>query len=276
MNKESYSHHMIRDIHSSPIVIEKTLCSIRKETTKFISLLTSNSPSITYIIGSGTSYHAGLAGQYALSSLANINSSVIPASELPMWISAKSREFNLLAFSQSGESLDIMNAVKFAKKREARIVAITNNENSSLAKLANHLLLTKAGEETSVAATKTYLTQLSAIYQFSLELAKEKNEISNIEYSNYNKILDKIPELIKTIILTEEKNILKFAKELVIYNAFFLLGSGPNYASSLEGALKLQETCNLFSEGFSTREFLHGPMQLIDKNTPFALQETLL
>lgn len=268
MNKESYSHAMIRDIHRSPRVVEETLRAIRKETPKFISQLVSSSPQITYIIGSGTSYHAGLAGQYALSALANLNSSVIPASELPLWIPTKSRGFILLAFSQSGESLDILNAVKFAKKRDAKIIAITNNEKSSLANLANHLLLTKAGEETAIAATKTYLAQVSAIYQFSLELSKELTEISSIEYSKYTKILDKIPELINEIIVNEEKNILKLAKDLVIFNTFFLLGSGPNYASALEGALKLQETCNLFSEGFSTREFLHGPMQLVDKTTP--------
>ena len=263
-----FRHHMIREIYEAPRVVQATLGEGSKEVQEISSKILSEHYEIIYITGSGTSYHAGLAGQYALSTLTGLVTSLIPASELPLWIPPIiPRKTLLIAISQSGESSDVLAAAKAALNRKMDVLAVTNTQGSSLMKMSQYTLLTRADEEHAVTATKTYIAQLVAIFLLSLELASGQpfwaKDLAQLRRKLFN-----APNLImKTINLTESL-MRKLANVHSDKNLFFLLGSGPNYATALEGALKLKEACNIFAEGFASREFLHGPIQLVDERTP--------
>jgi len=258
---------MIREIFEEPKVVIDTLTHVTK-TYRETKGFNPNKFEMVYITGSGTSYHAGLAGGYSLSYLASIGTSVVQASEFPIWIPPSARNFLLIAFSQSGESIDILAAAKATIEKRGEILAITNTVNSSLAKMAKLPIITQAGKELAVTATKTYVAQLSAIYQLSIELAESINKISKNEASKLRSMLQKAHVYMEKILRSQNENIMEIAEKYKENNFIFLLGSGPNYATALEGALKLKESCNIFAEGHAAREFLHGPMQLVNEKTP--------
>ncbi len=219
-----------------------------------------------YTTGSGTSYHAGLAGQYAIGTLAKRTVTSIPASEFRRWLPMLTRNFLLLAFSQSGESADILDAVRAALERDASVLAITNTPQSSLSKMAGYVLLTRAGNELAVTATKTFISQLAAVYLLSLELGVKSSEVER-----WRTWLLEVSDLIGKTIKLNVKLTEELAGKHKDKSFFFILGSGPNYVVALEGALKLKEACNVFAEGFASREFLHGPVQLVNERTPIVL-----
>ncbi|MGB9693845.1 MAG: SIS domain-containing protein [Fervidobacterium sp.] len=263
-----FPYHMMREIHEQPTAIEATLSGEIKQAKKIAEIIHQEKYEMIYITGSGTSYHAGLAGTYSLSLLTKLIASLIPASEFGTWLSpAISKKALLIAISQSGESKDIIEAVRIALKRNMQVIALTNTPQSSLAKMANYTLLTHAGEEFAVAATKSYTAQLAALFMLILEVADLREEkTENIE--KLKEMLAAAPKFVNEIIIHNREIIRDLAYTFKRSNYFFLLGSGPNYATALEGALKLKETCNVFAEGFASREFLHGPIQLIDGRTP--------
>jgi len=173
----------------------------------------------------------------------------------------------LIAISQSGESIDVLNAVKAALEKNMDVLAITNTPESSLTKLSQYTLLTRAGEELAVTATKSHIVQLAILFLLSLELTQtEKTEPEHVEH--LRKRLFEAPTLISKTISINEDLTCGFANIHKTKSFFFLLGSGSNYATALEGALKLKEACNIFAEGIASREFLHGPIQLLNRRTP--------
>ena len=219
-----------------------------------------------YITGSGTSYHAGLASQYALSNLTNLMTSIISASEFARWIPTKvSRRALLMAISQSGESSDVLEAVEAALDRGMSLLAVTNTPESKLARMSNYQLLPRSGRELAVPATKTYVTQLTSIFMLSIELADEDSGV--VIPRNIRAGLNRAPQMLQESLRSLDAKIRNIAERYREKNFMFLLGSGPNYATALEGALKLKETSTIFAEGFATREFLHGPMRLVDERT---------
>jgi glucosamine--fructose-6-phosphate aminotransferase (isomerizing) len=145
-----------------------------------------------------------------------------------------------------------------------KVLAVTNDASSKLARLADFSITSEAGREEAITATKSFTATLLATYELVTALAK-RDELKNE--------LRRLPALVDETLRLCEKKCRILATKLRDREFFFLLGSGANYASALEGALKLKESCNLHAEGFATREFLHGPMQLVDKRTPvFILQ----
>lgn len=249
-------------------MVKATLSGNYKEIHGILNKIQSRRYKMIYITGSGTSYHAGLAGQYALSTLTKLVTSMIPASELPSWIPhTVPRKTLLIAISQSGESSDVLLAVKAALNRKMDVLSVTNTPGSSLMKMSHYTLLTQAGEELAVAATKSYIAQLVAIFLLSLEWAS-KQEFGAEDLAQLRRKLFMTPDFIMKTINSIDNEMRQLANMYSNKNFFFLLGSGPNYATALEGALKLKEACNIFAEGFASREFLHGPIQLVDKRTP--------
>ncbi|MEM2539383.1 MAG: SIS domain-containing protein, partial [Candidatus Bathyarchaeia archaeon] len=221
---------------------------------------------MVYITGSGTSYHAGLVAQYALSSLTGLATSTIPASEFQRWApSSISRKSLVVAISQSGESSDIIDAVKYAIKRKMNVLAVTNTPGSTLASLADYVIVPRSGKELAVPATKTYVTQLIAIFMLTIELATWKGSENNIGVLREK--LTSLPLLVEEVLKSYRESICEAAVKYKDKNLMFVLGSGPNYATALEAALKLKETCMVFAEGFAAREFLHGPIRLVDERT---------
>jgi glucosamine--fructose-6-phosphate aminotransferase (isomerizing) len=266
--QERFPHNMIREIHEQPSAIQETLNKACIQVRRTAEAVVSGNYEMIYVVGSGTSYHAGLAGTYALSGLAGLLTSIVPASEFRNWLpSSIPKKSLLLAISQSGESSDILEAAEAAAERRIDTAALTNTPESPLATKADFLLLTYAGEERAVTATKSYTAQLTALFMLA-------HEISTLRWPKSEKMkalrntLENSPRFVRETIALTDRKMYDLAHSFKHVNYFFLLGSGPNYATALEGALKFKEACNLFSEGFASREFLHGPIQLIDGGTP--------
>ena len=258
---------MLREIREEPKVVESTLNQSQKTVKRIVNEVQSKNYDLVYITGSGTSYHAGLACQYVLFNLGTTMTSLIPASEFPLWIpSTIDRKALLIAISQSGESADTLKAVNSALDRRMEILAVTNTKGSTLARKAQYTLITHAGKELAVTATKSHVAQLAILFLFSLELAETQGK--NEELKHLRRRLFETPKLIEEVLKSSNNMMLNLAEKYKDKNFFFVLGSGPNYAAALETALKLKEACNIYAEGFASREFLHGPIQLINEKTP--------
>ena len=266
MLSEEFAHHMIKEIFEEPSVVKRTIEEELDRTRKIAQEIRSSSFDMIYITGSGTSYHAGLASQYALSNLTNLMTSIIPASEFQSWIPTKvPRRVLLMAISQSGESSDVLEAAEAALDRGMSLLAVTNTPGSRLAEISHYHLLPRSGKELAIPATKTYVTQLMSIFMLSVELARDT--VDPEELARIRDGLYEAPQSLKDVLRSLNGPVRDIAQEYRDTNFLFLLGSGPNYATALEGALKLKETCTIFAEGFATREFLHGPMRLVDERT---------
>ena len=268
MGVSGFRHHMVREVFEEPKAIRDTIRGCIKDLHAVLDEVAAEGFRVAYLSGSGTSYYASLAGQYAMSTLTSLTATSVPASEFSSWVSPTARDFLVIAVSQSGESVDILSAVKTALRMGGKVFAVTNEPGSALAKMANFVLLTRAGRELAVTATKTYVSQLAAIYLLSIELSGIQKVKSEAELDELRKGLKEAPRLAEETLTSTDKVVRELAQKYMHNKFFFILGSGPNYATALEGALKLKESCNVFAEGYASREFLHGPMRLVDENTP--------
>ena len=252
--KESYDHFMIKEINEQATSVKNTLTQ-KDNIQKIIDDL----DDITKIcfVACGTSYHAALTGKYLLESLAEIPTHVILASEFKY--SAKTLDKNTLVIfiSQSGETADSLKALEVANK-SSKTLGIVNVAGSSITRRAKYVIQTQAGPEIGVAATKTYVSQLTAIYIFSALMAKDDNLL---------KELNNVPNYINEI-LGDVESIKLMSKRYSYANDFFYLGRGYSYPTALEGALKLKEISYIHGEGYAAGELKHGPLALIDEGMP--------
>jgi len=259
---------MLREIRQQPLALRKTLDQTRDDV-ELIAKRNARKIRMIYFTGSGTSYHACIAANYLVSRVTDYPSSTLPASEFSAWTGMAGHHSGawLIAISQSGESRDVIDAVRSAKLSKMHVLAVTNDAQSKLARLADFSIASQAGKEEAVTATKSFTATLLATYEFVTALTSRDELIAE---------LDGLPSLVEETLRRSEKKCKVIASKFHDREFLFLLGSGANYASALEGALKLKESCNIYAEGFATREFLHGPMQLVDKRTPvFILQHEL-
>ena len=259
---------MQKEIFEQPRAIADTLKQTSTQAKDIVGSLSSQNPTMVYFTGSGTSYHACLAANYVTSTLTKVFSTSLPASEFASWMGPAGRANSILiAISQSGESTDVMSAVKAASIAGIRTIGITNSPGSPLASTTDYSIVSKAGEEKAVTATKSFTATLAATYLLVIELG----QFFPSEIFHYERLFD---ALSKTSFQVEhtlqlcDRVTRDLATEFADREFYFLLGSGPNYATALEGALKMKESCNVHAEGFATREFLHGPMQLVEARTP--------
>ena len=273
MVKADYQYAMIKEINEEPQAVHATLNLASGDVRSVASSVYERDFQVIYLAGSGTSYHASMIGQYVLSSLANVMTSSLPASEFASWVPVSvGRRALLIAISQSGESADMLAASNVARQRGMNVLAITNTAESTLARNADYALLTHAGDEKAVTATKSYVTTLVALNMLALEFGKQRMDRTE-QLDSFERQLQQTPELLtRTIGLTRQVE--ELANALKEKSVFFILGSRVNFATALEAALKLKESCNLYAEGFASREFLHGPMQLVDERTPVFMVAT--
>jgi len=263
-----FRHNMVREVFEEPKAIQDTIAGCAKDLPAVIKEVEDREFRIAYLSGSGSSYYACLAGQYAVSALTSLTATSVPASEFPFWASPAVRDFLMVAVSQSGESVDVLSAVETALETGGKVLAITNTPESALAKKANFVLLTRAKRELAVTATKTYVSQIAAVYMLSIGLSGMQKVKDKTELDEFRESLKEAPRLLEETLKSTDKVVREIAETYKNKKFFFVLGSGPNYATALEAALKLKESCNIFAEGYASREFLHGPMRLADENTP--------
>ncbi len=255
--------YMISEIKEQPMAVERALREAKDEISSAAESLTGR---FIYATGSGSSYHASLVLNRVLTRIARERITSIQASELPEWIPPEIKGSALVAFSQSGESKDVLTAVKRFREIAPNdpVVAITNTPGSTLASMSDLVILTRAGEERAVAATKSYTTQLAVSILLSLELA----ELKGIDVSFLREELSSIPKKIESSIESSLGPVNELALRIKDRVLGFVLGKGSNYPTALEAALKLRETSNLHYVGYAAREFLHGPIQLVDRGVP--------
>ena len=254
VQKETYKHFMMKEISEQPKAVKNTL-NERKNIEKIIKRI--GDVKRICFVACGTSYHASITGKYLLESLAGIPCDVVFASEYK-YVSKTWDEDTLVIFiSQSGETFDSRMALKEAKKT-SKTLAIVNVEGSAMCSEAKHYVLTQAGPEIGVAATKTYTSQLAAIYLFAGILSK------NDEFLNE---LYKVPKYIEET-LSQKQKIKEISSRYNFAEDAFFLGRGFSYPTALEGALKLKEISYIHAEGYAAGELKHGPLALIDEKVP--------
>ena len=274
IQKGGFEHFMLKEIHEQPKAVSDTLRgrllvhqgkikinSLNEYKEKFL-----NAKRII-IVACGTSWHAGLVGEYLLEYFIRIPVEVEYASEFRYRDPIIEKDDIVICISQSGETADTLAAIKIAKEKGAFIYGICNVVGSSISRETHTGIYTHAGPEIGVASTKAFSTQIAILTLIALKLAELKKTIKHEKLLAYQKELSKIPEKIKQIIKSAPE-IEAIAKDYSDSQNCIYLGRGYNFPVALEGALKLKEISYIHAEGYPAAEMKHGPIALIDKNMP--------
>lgn len=274
IEKGGYEHFMLKEIHEQPQVIQDTFRGRLLSAQGLIKMagIDNHIDKFTQarrilVIACGTSWHAGLVGEYMIEEFARIPVEVEYASEFRYRNPIIYPDDIVIAISQSGETADTLAAIKLAKEKGAFVFGICNVVGSSIARETHAGAYTHAGPEIGVASTKAFTTQITILALIALRLAKAKGTLSQEEYMRNLIELEAIPEKVKTAI-EENKNIEEISKVYQSANNCLYLGRGFNYPVALEGALKLKEISYIHAEGYPAAEMKHGPIALIDENMP--------
>ena len=252
--KEGYDHFMIKEIHEQSDAVKNTLTQ-KPNIQKVIDEI--GEVKRICFVACGTSYHASITGKYLIESLSRIPCDVVIASEFKYAARTWDKETLVIFISQSGETYDSRMALKQARKT-SKTLAIVNVEGSAMTEEAEHYIQTQAGPEIGVAATKTYLAQLTAIYLFA-GLLSENDELIDMLYD--------VPAFIDEAV-SQSEHVKDIAKRYDFADNAFYLGRGFSYPIALEGALKLKEITYIHAEGYAAGELKHGPLALIDEKVP--------
>ena len=272
-SKSGFDHFMMKEIYDQPQAINDTLVRRLDEDGIIhlddIKLTKEELDGITkmYIVACGTAYHAGLVGKYAMEKLAKVPVEVDIASEFRYSDPFIDEHTLLIVVSQSGETADTLAAMKLAKSKHARVLAITNVVGSSVAREANDVFYTWAGPEIAVASTKAYTAQMIAFYMIALDFGYKKGTISKEQYHGVIEEIKKLPPLVERILENKEVTE-KIAQDMKEAQNAFYLGRGVDYTTAREAALKLKEISYIYTEAFAAGELKHGPIALIDEGTP--------
>jgi len=263
--KSGYPHFMLKEIFEQPDAIHDSLLG-RIESSEGEPFFQGDRISSVKIVACGTSYHAGLVGKYIIEELAKVPTTVQISSEYRY--SSVSRENPLVVLiTQSGETLDTLGAAREAKKRGNRTVAIVNVVDSAITREVDHTMYTRAGPEIGVAATKTFVTQLVALYLLAMELGIENRSLTAQARRSMIGILRNLPRSVQDV-LNQASEIEALANKYASARDMFFIGRSINYPIALEGALKTKEISYIHGEGFPAGELKHGPLALISKDSP--------
>jgi len=260
--KGGFEHFMLKEIFETPTALHNTILGRISDMDQF-GRYRSNS---IKLVACGTSYHAALVGKYVFEDLAMIPTSAEMSSEYRYSSPSIERPLTIL-ISQSGETADTLAAAREGKRRGCRTIAVTNYMGSSLTREVEEVLYTRAGLEIGVAATKTFTTQLVALYLLAVRLG-----IGNrtLEYEKARRLRDEIRQMPRWVenVLDSAPKIERAARSISKANDMFFIGRNINYPVALEGALKMKEISYVHAEGYPSGELKHGPLALITEETP--------
>jgi len=255
-----------REIFEGPDAIKNTLQSQLDNIGSISKVIAEKKPSRIFLLGSGTSYHAGVVGAYMINKLTKILAIPVQASEFVEFVGNSINENDVvITYSQSGESTDTISALKYAKSKGALIVGVTNTPGSTMTVESNHSIVTVAGVEESVVATKTFQAQLAATFALATKIAREMNFIDESTEKQIMDDLKNTPTVLSSKLEEWEKETKEAALKFKKIHDIFVLGFGEGYALALEAGLKLKEATLTHSETFSVAEFRHGPLSLVTK-----------
>ena len=267
--KGGYSHFMLKEIYDQPQAIEDTLRTARTDFGKILGLDTEGIRKLKniHIIACGTAYHAGLVAKYYLEQFAGIPVSVDLASEYKYRTVPEIAGTLAIAISQSGETADTIGAIKKAKDLGFRTLAICNVLGSTLTRTCDSTFFTHCGPEISVASTKAFTSQITFLYALAIFLGKANG---NLGKTTFDKLYKELMHLSKAMSETVkiEYDVRHLTRKIYKADRFIFLGRNVNFPIALEGALKLKEVSYRSAEGFAAGEIKHGPISIIDKETP--------
>ena len=265
--KQGYPHFMLKEIHEQPACLRNTL-RLQEHYLELMATFPDRAREV-FLVACGTSYHACLAASYMFSKLAFLGTYPVIASE---FVEQHGKSVNIdstiLAVSQSGETADTLAAVNCARQRAATILGLTNAIGSTLTRVSRVYIGQQSGPEIGVAATKTFSSQLSVLAQLALRLAKKRGKVSQDEMDFLAERLQKIPDIVETIIKTQEEKVKQIAKKYRDAKTFFFLGRGISTATAYEGRLKLMEIAYVPAIAFPAGESKHGPISLVEPGFP--------
>ena len=219
------------------------------------------------IVACGTAMHVGLITQALVKSVLQMHIDVELASEYMYSDPVIDEDTLVIAVSQSGETVDTLEAVKYAKARGAKCMAVLNVRGSSISRVCDYVLYTEAGPEIAVASTKAYTTQLAVMFMLVAKMAQLRGAYTEEELKAYIAELQKVPEKMKDI-LDRRNEIHVIAKQVLESKDLFMIGRGMDYSILLEGSLKLKEVSYIHSEAYASGELKHGPIALITEGIP--------
>ena len=269
--KGGFEHFMMKEIHEQPKAVADTLNSVLKDGKIDLSEVGLTEEEIReisqiYIVACGSAWHVGMAAQYVLEDVARIPVRVELASEFRYRKPILDAHGLVVIISQSGETADSLAALREAKAQGIKTLGIVNVVGSSIAREADNVFYTLAGPEISVATTKAYSTQLIAAYALAIQFALVRGEISEEQYEDFIKEIQKLPDKIKRI-LEDKERIQWFASKQANTQDAFFIGRGIDYAISLEGSLKMKEVSYIHSEAYAAGELKHGTISLVEDGT---------
>ena len=270
--KNGYPFYMEKEIMEQPEAIENT---IRNRIVGGMPDFTADGVPDTLftecehicIVACGTAMHAGLVAQALVKSILHMHIEVQMASEFMYSDPVIDEKTLVIAVSQSGETIDTLEAVKYAKNRGAKCLAIINVKGSSIARESDYVLYTNAGPEIAVASTKAYTTQLAVFYLIVARMAHSRGVFDDAQTQSFVRELQRTPEVMKKV-LERRRDIHVVAKKVLGAKDLFMIGRGLDYSILLEGSLKLKEVPYIHSEAYASGELKHGPIALITQDTP--------
>lgn len=256
-----------KEIYDIPASLKKVL-EQRNLINKIAKEIINRDTQHIYLLGAGSSYHAGYAMSYMFNRITKIPTFSEFSMEFQYLIKPiLNKKDCVIGISQSGATRDTIESLEISKECGCLTIGITNKLNSNLAKISDHSIGLKCDQEKLVLATKTYVAELTVLAILSLEIAKYIKTISNEEYNEIWVELVRIPDRIYTELPNLHKKVKEYCKFFTFTNFCFILGSGPDYATAMEAALKLKEGARLYGQAYSTAEFPHGPITLADSNS---------
>jgi len=259
-----FPHFMLKEIYEQPKAIADTLIGrsegldLKIKFKKFEKIV---------IIACGTAYNAGLVGKYAIEKWGQIPVDVELASEYRYREPSLNKKTLVIPISQSGETMDTLMALRYAKSKGATIFSVCNTNGSTIGRESDSVLYTYAGPEIAVASTKAFATQLIAMYLIALEIGKQLGHLSKKEVKSITEQLTALPAKVEQVLETVEP-LRELTRKFKDAGSILFLGRHVGYPTALEGALKLKELAYMHAEGFAGGELKHGPIALIDKGTP--------
>lgn len=270
--KGGFAHFMLKEIFDQPKAIADTLIGRLSDNNQVqLDELRMSDEEIAKIrrisvIACGTAYHAGMVAKYAIEKWAKIPVDVEIASEYRYRDPIVDKDSLVIAISQSGETMDLLMAVRHAKAAGARVLAVCNTNSSTIPRESDAVLYTHAGPEIAVASTKAFVTQIVAVYLIGLKLAQVRGQLNEHEIRGlYHEMLE-LPAKVEQILETIEP-LRSLTRTFATNNTVLFLGRGIEFPIALEGALKLKELAYIHAEGFAGGELKHGPIALIEDGT---------
>ena len=263
-----YTHFMLKEIYEQPKAILDTLIGRTAGLDASItSALNFEAVSKVVIIACGTAYHAGLVGKYAIEKWAGIPVDVEYASEYRYRDPSVDGSTLVIPISQSGETMDTLMAMRYAKTHGAQVFSVCNTNGSTIPRESDAVLYTHAGPEIAVASTKAFATQLIAMYLVGLHLGLARGVITPEFVTQMGDELSELPAKVEQVLETVEP-LRELTRKFKDSSSMLFLGRHVGFPTALEGALKLKELAYMHAEGFPGGELKHGPIALIDQGTP--------